>query len=56
MNKRKGKKIPQGVIELSTSGKMIETRANSITLNSSIEQRVVVGYTGGIGLFILQRY
>jgi hypothetical protein len=31
-----GKKIPQGVIKLSTSGKMTETRVNSITLNSCI--------------------
>ena len=44
IKKRKEKKIPQGVIELSTSGKMTETRANSITLNSCIQQRVVVNY------------
>ena len=37
-----GKKIPQGVIELSTSGKMTETRENSIILNSCTEPRVVV--------------
>jgi hypothetical protein len=32
-----GKKIPQGVIELSTSGKITETGMNSTTLNSCIE-------------------
>ena len=44
IKKRKGKKIPQGVIELHTPGKMTETRVNSITLNYCIEQRVVVYY------------
>jgi hypothetical protein len=32
-----GKKIPQGVIELSTSGKITETGMNSTILNSCIE-------------------
>jgi len=41
---RKGEKIPQGVIELNTSGKMTVTRENSITLNSCIGQGVVVHY------------
>jgi len=39
-----GGKIPQGVIELNTSGKMTVRRANSVALNSCIGQWVVVHY------------
>jgi hypothetical protein len=38
------KKIPQGVIELSTSGKMTKTKVNSVALNGCVGQRVVVHY------------
>ena len=44
IKKRKGKEIPQEVIEVSTSGKMTKTRKTSITLNSCTEQWVVVHY------------
>ena len=37
-----GKKIPQGGIELNTSGKMKVRSASSITLNSCIELWAVV--------------
>ena len=36
--------MPQRVFEVGTSGKVTETRVNSITLDSCTEQRVVVHY------------
>ena len=41
---KKWKKMPQWVIELDTSCKIAVARANSITLNSCTESRVVVHY------------
>ena len=53
IKKRKRKEIPQGVIELSASGKMTKTRANSITLKSFTEKRVVVHYGQNFWFLVL---